>query len=331
LPVWRGINYTEYVGKGSAESPRGRFATDNVSATRVLEVPWAQLYDFARAVVGYPVLRSRLDGSNLVRYVTRVTPMPYSALLRGPDASIGTLNPFLWATDIPEWHGVGKYSIDPATGTATYPTARLTVVYSTLTYDVAEDALCIPPAGPLQPYNVPDEGYYLTRHFTRFWRPAQRVESLPFGLMQTVDDATAANRIPVRKGIPFTVPLADVTYVQHACPYVPTRAIQATMNRINLDPFDNGRFPAETLLCLTPDIQPYFSPIGDRLYNLIWRFRFQPNVDVGGTARGWNYVFYKKPGTTVIDYVPVSSTGLSTGTKPFRTADFSALLRPDWG
>jgi hypothetical protein len=333
VPVWRGIQYTEFVSKGRAESPRGSFATDNVQATRVLEVDWANLYPFARSVVGYPVLRSFLDGGsgNLVRYVSRVTPMPYSALLRSPD-SFGTLGPFMYATDILEWHGVGQYSIDLATGTATYPRARLTVVYSTLTYDVAEDALCVPPAGPLAALNKPDEGYYLTRHFTRFWRPAQRVDFVPFGAMITVDDVTAANRLPVRRGIPFYVPLADVTYVQHACPYVPSKAIQAAVNKINATAFDNDRFPAETLLCLTPDIQPYFSPIGDRLYNLVWRFKWQPNVDAGGTPRGWNYFHWKKPGVTpaTIDYAPVSTTGLSTGTKMYRTTEFRDLLRPDW-
>jgi hypothetical protein len=313
------------VSKQGGESPEGRFAANAVSATRVLDLDWGDLYGFAEVAVGYSVLQEYVDAGagHTVRYISRLLPMPYGAL-KGPGG-----RPFLWATDVPRWKALGR-TTGPGLldGVATYTKARAWIQFSTLTYELASDAECVPYAGsssPLAPYGFPDEGL-LKRFVTRLWRPAHRVQTLPLGVMKVID----ASPKPIREPLPFNIPMAEIIYIHHGRPEVPYKAITAAVNTVNDADFDGGRFKAGTLLCETPDVRPYFSPLGIRIYDVHFRFRWRPNVDSGGTARGWNYAYLKKPSTGALDYWEVSSDGTGGGTRLFRTSDLTALFRPDW-
>jgi hypothetical protein len=222
---------------------------------------------------------------------------------------------------------------------AYYSTNKIRLEYRTLTHDVLPDydpalvnaggPLVSTPAAP-----IPDEGT-MARYVTAYLRTAKKVINLRRGLMSFVPEAGIETKaVPIPEGFPFEEPTATLTVIHHEIPLdaIPYKAIINLDNAINLNPFWFGRFPAGTVRFDSWDYKPLFSPLGLRIVDLQYTLKVLFHVDLGGTARGWNWALRKVPGTGDVDYREVAAYAADQVTKrnsPYKAKDLADLFRPD--
>ena len=169
------------------------------------------------------------------------------------------------------------------------------------------------------------------------------------GGFKVIDDVTAANRRPIGQVGFRVISMADVTYKwirvpvgwppppgwlisdpanpwpppanpSAPAPGVARRTRDTFKGKVNSDYFDCADIegycwqPGELLYTGYDDSYRYFDAAGDRVCDITFRFRFKEG--------GWNK-FLSARG----EWKEVSLTGLSTGTKPYESADFNDLFR----
>ena len=244
---------------------------------------------------------------------------------------------------------------------AFFPEAELavfTVEYQTVPFVIKDDSQTIDPVTNGE----------LDRYVSRKCQPAIQYAEQPGGYLffeQTTTEAalSAANPAflpyPVNTGWGFPVGMQDLTYVWHRCLFPPVSA-DYLLGRVNaptdtttysLRPWDDhssatnkaqcfdGRYPPGTLLLLSYSWRDYTANTGQLLYDIEYRFRFQP--------RGHNYTYRtdKITGESVLPgWSRVSSSGkpftyladLASGLHlstyktrlPFRHGNFRHLFMP---
>lgn len=334
-PIWKSTRYVEF----AEGTPKGSFALDSGRVPRRIKVEWDPFQNLIQQAIidflGYAELR--VTGG--VTWIHRETPHKYRNF---PNRS-GDF--WLWCTSVPGIEGIAPLSKDD-NDTQTYRLAELQLQYTSLTYKIVEDSATLGTTGMWS--GIPDEARLL-RYVTRLPKPMGKILTLPQGMMRVQGpfdqpggtNAYGAKPGIIREGLPFRVGGAKLTYIHHVRPDVPSAAIQNCLNTVNNAVFD-GFYPAETLLFEDVDIKPFNSPLGDRVYDIHYFFKYQPNVSpVSKVARGHNFVLRKvitalgPPVTAVMDYVPITTDGQARNSAtdptntPFRLTDFNSLFRPD--
>jgi hypothetical protein len=327
VPNWRGIDYADWT-PDQGGGPVIQLADDASRIERPIQVAHVNYYGAAAAFLGY----SLLPQVGAVKYISRTTPHPYEDML---DINA---RPWLYARSISRLEGVGPRG-KRANGSPAFDLARMTLVYTSLTYDIKEDTdpnvigLAEDATGVANPLaGLPDEAR-LTRYVTRLYRPAHRVVTIPQALMQWVPIPPNEPAGTILEATGKSEPGLELTYIHHLRPDVPINAIQQAMGKVNQYTFDG--FPAETLLCEAPDIRPIVSPIGDRIYDVQFRFVFRPKYNANGVATGHNHFLRCWRNTTgaalQLDYrrANLSSTGTAASGNVYPSFNFLKLFRPD--
>lgn len=313
MATWRSTEYTELV----EGSPVKRFLTDQGQVTRRISVSGSdQLYiQAARDFIGYAEVTTE-GGVNVLR-----RNIPHSF----PDL------PKMFCTGIPVCEGLGHRS--KVNDVAVYEKELFTAIYSTPTYYILDDAAL----QALHDTLTPDEGvaiaagWLTSRYITKQVRQASRMLILNRGLMKPSDNPNK----PIPEGVPFVEYAADIMYTWHQVPEaaLPQVAHREGPGTINDAVFDG--YPAGTLLSETPDPKPFTDQFGNRMFDIQYRFKFLPRwEDPTATplvATGHNYILQPdgiQPNIT-LKYKQVDSKGNGTGTKLYRSYDFTKFFRPD--
>lgn len=317
---WRSTRYTTF----EPESPRASLSADgrNRLVARY-DIEWDS-ESIGQAVddfVGYPLVKTGKNGATLVKYITRVTPHPYAYRFTAtpeysnvPALFCTGLDPVAQGTSTPDAFRGNEF------GRAAIASCNAT--YESLTYDIATDTEVRESDG--FPHDANDT---IFRYITRQWKPAGKVLSLGYGFMRVRDDAVAANRLPIKGGIPLNVPAAELAYTWHQVPEdgIPSGTIQSTLGAINSVAFDD--YTAETLLLLSADLRRYRHPVGVRLVDITYRMKWLPNINpADGLAKGHNFVPRVIAGAVVMK--EITSDGTNAGNRPYRKLPFKPLFRP---
>jgi hypothetical protein len=334
--IFRNTEFTE----SCPRSPGEAVALDDARVATILDLADGSAAARVQAYedfLGYQIVVPAVDSAgHPVRYLSRQTPMPYTAL-------VTTANPlgdsYLYCTNIPRGEPLGKPAgidggFNDGPGVADYERYRLHAEFRTVPFDVHEDNEVIAATGPLQGF--PDDGdavkHGIYRYVTKEVRPAGRFLVLRNGLAQYSD----GTKIP--EGYPVKEVMGEVIYTWHHVPAaaVPWLAIQRALGCVNVgsffglfgntDSFDG--FPQGTLLFngLDPVRRKGWS--GDVVYTIKYFFSFLPRLQYQGaspTYMGWNSAARTTAGA--FDWVPVQLDGI--GTTPYRYIDFAILFRPD--
>jgi hypothetical protein len=287
--------------------------------------------------IGSAALRTLKLGSNLVTYLTRVTPMPYP----------GSEN--LYAYSLVSGNGLGSASLGADGGVAFSSGYQFQAVFTSRTYLVKEDGQvkAKASAGIQSPLfdsasgnAFPDEGDALKRGWENSRYVTKRVVSS--ARLITVRDGFCAfaDGTPLPEQLPFNEGMAQCRYVWHAVPVaaLPNAAIRRCLGALNTDAFD---FALPNTLMLTSwdyDAQP--GPLGDILCDIAYNFLYIPKVNRAGTALGHSAALRKTgaAGAGVVDYDRVTvfgnpnrwpfKGGTQDATDPASLIDFADLFRP---
>ena len=168
---WRGIDYVEHV----PGSPLEVLENDNVRVQRIFDCDWTDRQTFADKLLGYPEIKTSSGG---VKYISRLTPHFHEDFLNASGQK------WIFATKVTRIEGIGFRS-KSSEDIAAYETARLTLMYESVTYEVLEDA-------DVKIADVPDESS-LRRYVTRTLRPYSEFLTTRPGTLKWVPDAAPMN------------------------------------------------------------------------------------------------------------------------------------------
>lgn len=346
MPSFRGIDYADHTPDVGGMTVQ--LAPNASRIERQIQVPWRETAKACTAFLGWPYIQSLVTG---VDTISRVTPhaikLPmaenlaelteYAVVVPEPD-------PWLYATSVSRIEGVGPRVGYDDQGLPKYDTARITFAYTSLSYDIYEDTDGVT-FGTGDYAGAPDEAT-LTRYITRLYRPGVRAVTIPRQLTKwTLEEndltpagaAAAAGYVTagpaVLESLAKTESTLDLIYVHHQRPDLPLTAIMDAMGCVNSVAFDG--FPAGTLLMAEgPDIRPERSCIGQRTYDVHFKFKFVSKVRATPSVLrvGWNWFlrcFKIHPSTDTLDYRKITSSGLSAGSPVYQEYDFYSLFRPE--
>lgn len=331
-------------------SPRVHIEADRSSATRILDVDWADAAKFAQSLVGYSTTPA-LFGSTwyLQRYVPHE--FPWDAFLGGGGGSSlravkASIEPIPGAApNYSDAYAGGDSegtSPEQAFRVATYDKARVNVVYETLPYDVWTDA------GMQSKTNNRDEAD-LIRYVSKVVAPAGQYLTLPVQAFRFVDpdDPTAGDNNagkPIAQGVGRMLVHYNLSLTWYAIPeaYVPCaaarpyflvsagpQAIDTTIGKVNATTF--AGYSKGTLLLMAVTLKPYRSAFGQRIYDITYMFKYFEPL----TGKGHNHILRHRtaPSASLIWYeVTVDgNTNLvaqTNGKSVYDFAEFKNLFRP---
>lgn len=267
------------------DSPREFVTGGAFKVQRTFQVPWVLRWNFCMGMLGFPYLDPSVDGSYVVR---RSVPIGYRTT---------TLNfqgngnrPWIYPVSVDQVQPVGRivgYDQDDFynEAVARYELAWVTISYEALTYAVRSDERMIEEGFyrvPLGVEAVPDEallGRFVTKHF----QPTAEYLTLPFGALKWVDSGT--NSVPVTGSHGKIVAAREVMIQWHQVPGIPdaTNTHIGSVNDATWPPYAPAQsnyltqFQRGTLLLTSIDIKPYRWFVGQRLYDITYKFKyFQP-------------------------------------------------------
>lgn len=329
MPIFRDTTFTDSTPVNGGRQIVMQFADDASRIERPVLVDWGAIQQAKADFLGYAELRAVDVG----KYISRVTPHGFEGqLLNG--------KPWLWAQSISRVEALSPQGQRPA-GDPDFNRALMQLVYTSRRHGVYEDHVAEMTGTATDPHNggtvanplagLPDEAT-LSRFVTKLYKPTARSVTVPQAILNWVPQgAEPAGKI--LEGLGKREPGLDLTYIHHLRPEVPFTAIGTTMGKVNGGTFDG--FPAQTLLCMEPEIEPKVSPLGTTVYDIHFHFRYLPKFDLGGTARGHNWFLraweqvVAMVKTAFIDYRRVNTKADGSGTDVFGTANFKNLFRPD--
>lgn len=263
-----------------------RFTQDMAGhITKVFQGPWSCRHAFREWALGYNY--SVIDPDTQRPIIHRTPPVQHSELY------------WLYATGV-EFHGQGavsyldtplrdQYGEDlgvtvPVLGYyhnrginsgVDHETCLATVTYDDLPYEVKGDTIV---ADPLRKGE-------LERFVTREMSFNARSLTVDKGQV-TFTEGPHVGRDLASNGLQLIFPTVALKYTWWHVPELPFSAIITTIGKVNDRNFDgagNGAWPtwpAETLLCLAPEVTRHRNHTGQILYRIVYHFLYQPN--------GWN-------------------------------------------
>jgi hypothetical protein len=139
--------------------------------------------------------------------------------------------------------------------------------------------------GPRDGWDVLDEADVpangqgeMNRYLSRFFESAAENQIIPGGAFKFKSDERVIYEPPAK-----TFPTLELQYIWREVPLVPILAIQLAQGSCNATAFDNGFWPAQTLLCQTPKYRRYRTKTGDWVYDITYIFTFKRQT--------WNTLF----------------------------------------
>lgn len=154
------------------------------------------------------------------------------------------------------------------------------VEYRSLPYEVRTDS---------EIYNggLPGSTPELNRYVIREKTYGMRAISIDKGLVEFIEGpASVKGKDIPGSGGQILVPGNHLRYTWIDVPDLPEAAITACVGRVNATAFDGARgwptYPAETLLCLPPEIKRYRTPVGRIAWRITYVFAQSPDT------KGWN-------------------------------------------
>lgn len=350
------VEFLEHVGEsGLGQSPADTFWYDVPDAggskqTRVYDVAWSDRFTAVQELLGY----SDINGNGGSNFVSRAIPDGDPDFVIAPtrlnlNKRLGAI-PYRWASRVQaQGFGIdpdqpsGESRMKSLQQTVVYGRARLTIEYTTRTYNVLSDAQMIQ-GGYTDSNGNPDESS-LVRYVT--------VVSKPKGQYLGLGGPGAGNMIyatgpltgkPLQASPGVILPTWDLQVTWHQVPLhgVPSvyvnpnlqasstlGAADITAGKVNSVTF--AGYPAGTLLALPPEFTPRSDPFGYRIYDVVYFFEFVPTFHnyvpmIGGTPPLLRFEEISTDGTSygpVNDRPPLDSTGKHI----YDTADFRLLFR----
>lgn len=306
---------------GNQSSVEVQAANDGTRVTAAVFVDWEAISRATADFVGFPVLGG--DGVN--NWIARSIPLAY------PDFTDLFGVPFCYAVSCSRIEGVGAIG-RTASGAALYNVAKMSLVFSSLTYKIRRDG------DPLLVDGLglnPDESTLLRYVTGPIWKPFSRQITLRRGLLKAVANVgDPAIKNTITEGIGLPEPGAEISYIWHGIPAAafPILAISQAAGTVNDAQFDIF-FPG-TLLYETTNVIRHVSAIGDDILDLEHKFKFLPRPDKTGIPQGWNSLltYLTTSATSFVpeyDYRLYTLDGSILGTPAFRTSSFEKLFRPD--
>ena len=281
---------------------------------------WDQRDQAKKQLLGYPYV-SPLNGT---RYIQRFLP-DYVPWLLTDNNGFEPPGPYLWCTSLPNIEPDGSPPPDGLPnapwvgnwGEPRYGNAFITALYTTPTYELLSDAQMVQ-MGYTDSNGNPDEST-LKRYVTLQANPQQKYQTIPTGTFVfagtggpynnspgrvelEADLSITWHRIP-RAAIPFKFLNYHLATNAGGSPYV--SAIENCMGSVNLYPFAGSL--KGTLLFTAAVFKPIKSPIGMRLWDIEYRFKYfnaksATSLTTGGVtgySHGHNLVlYYGPPGQT---------------------------------
>lgn len=333
-----GPAFVEFVGgAGAGQSPRGSFAVDAASNTRVYDVAWEQLQGAVAWFLGSQSVKS-VGGT---KYIARDVPhhdADWGVFV--PDGALDTARrgePYLYAVQL-EYEGDGVNADNPPgvarmqspQGTARYRLARCRVRYDWLSYEVLTDAQMVERGHTAG--GVPDEAT-LRRYVTILPKPKAQYLGLPAGSMKYVSDQAEVTPGPGKIQATADLQITHHLVPEHAVASIlvnPTLQASGAQGALDTTP---GKVNSATilgvtagkLLCLPPELNPRRGPRGERLWDVVhyWEFFDKKHNYVPRLVAGvLSYVEVTADGVTLAD----SST--TAGKHIYDAADFAPMFRP---
>jgi hypothetical protein len=334
MAEFAGIEFTAHV----PGSPEESWSMGAAKIRRTIDVAWGDRFDYIKASIGY----SKLLTSSGHSYVSRVLPQPHPEY------------PWLFCTAIPRVEGIGFRGMGSTSDGdfEVYETARLTVEYEAVLYQV------LPDDSPLVVgANMLADEAKLERYITRTYHPAAEFLTLGTNFLHWVDNPVPAKPAALLYSVPRIVPFVEVGYTWHQVPAIPLGNIRDAFQTVNNDYFDpnnpNGPNIGEppgyepgTLLLVAADIEPIRQPFNtsgpynpNLVYNIHYRMKYLPNKDYStGDPLGHNY-FPRRKNDLTVNLNLVTDTGQppgpgivggvsgGTGRPVYAATDFNKLFR----
>lgn len=274
------IDYCD-VADGTAYTERT--AADSAECVRIVQTSWDNVREFPQAMLGSAIQA----GSRIHRLTPEPHPTRPGWFCDQVDLINGAGVPFEIG-DVVVFRDMVPGSADIGTAGA----ARWRVMFRSLPYDVVDDQNA--GANPLGE---------LCRWVERLRDFACENQTIPAGQLYIDGQPLTA---------PWPIPTfhEQLFYVWHQVPAIPETAISNCVGYVNNATFD-GKYAAETLLCLPPKLRPIWLPNYFRGYEITYAFGYRP--------QGWNK-FRKSDGTwgTV--------TRVNGGSGPYFSVGFDQLF-----
>jgi hypothetical protein len=285
-------------------------------------------YKYVRTLLGYPKV---ITGPAGVRYIARRLPHSINLYTHVPTAS--SYANFLWATKC-NVHPRGPLIYGTAADGRDYPRYkqyRFEVTYESLTWEPRADSDITQTSG------VPDESAW-QRYVTKIAKPAGQFFTYTGATLGYKWVSTGAT---VETGVAKLITSCNLQITWHQVPEaaVPSffisgaasqQAIDTCIGKVNNASF-NG-YPSGTLLLLGVQLMPKRSPFGDRIYDIVYMFKYFQPV----TTSSHQYIF--KPTSPSSGWTEVTTTGVTNligtagngaaGVSVYDWANFSALFKP---
>lgn len=249
---------------------------DQSRCTRLIDVAWDYRQRAVKDFLGYAQVVSAP-----VPWLSRINPHPYGDY-RNPD-----YNYFLYAVSVPQIDNILPTGDATAIGEpiARGKKARLHVVYESLPWDIVDDA-----AVQLRYAGTPDESG-LERNVVKIVKPNSDYLTLASGSYRYV--GLGAGTTPVAQGVGKVIVNYDIQVQWNHVPLACLGTSLYNPNLLNPPPIDTalGRVNAKTfmgcvkgtLLLMAVEIVPHRSPIGLRIFDVVYRFKkLQPLPGVTG-------------------------------------------------
>lgn len=289
------IVWTEKIN--TQRSPKFTLEADRSTCTRVVDVSWDWLENFAQSVMGYQSL-STLRISDSYSHVPTSLAYPYISRVAPWAANFGNSpNPdFLYASKF-DAEGLGvpldRVCIDGTNedAVARYQNARCTITFTTRTYDILTDSQMY----ALEP--TMDESSW-RRYVTRLIRPSGEIFTFQAGdggffysfgaATSSTACQTGINKLVISYNWAVTwhqIPIAAVPSNLYN-PGCVNPAIDNCLGTVNSTTFQGAK--QGQLLLLAVEIKPMVSPLGERIFDITYMFKFfAPGMK--GYPEGYHY------------------------------------------
>lgn len=263
------FKYSERVG-----SPQESFSGDTFRAKRIFDVPYNARWAFIQYMVGDAYVTSRGN-------IQRILPDQYYAQWGNlAQQAYGATKAFMTCTGVESIEPLGQQyenytNFGPGTKItfASYDIARVTLTYSSVTYDILSDEKM---GGQSE--------YYCLRYVSIFRQPTAEFLTLPMGAFKWVElDDDGKVKIDKKTNRPAgirvsgsngkIVSAAEVIMIHHQVPGI-SPAIKTHIGCVNKNDWKEMRAKAGQLLLTNAEIKPYKWLDGRRLYDVTYKFKF---------------------------------------------------------
>lgn len=330
--VFGGVTFTEHA-ESMGVSPTASYGWNDSTVTRVYDVPWINWPAAVTALLGYP--------EHSALYVIRHVPHTY------PLTNITDFRRFLYATKVTSVVGLtptgnttaNAYQGDGGQTVGTFNTARLTVQYTTLPFDILSDAEMAAGAsysgttGTGFQLNGHAIEYGWKRYITKLVRPTGQFITLPQTVNGSISYKWVDTTSTLEQGVSKLINPAYLQVTWHQVPEqsVPSKLIndgsggyiEVYLGKVNSLIFNN--MPIGTLLYTAAELKPYRDPNGQRIFDITYTFKyFRPST------KGHQALF-KPTSAAWIEVTTDGATNLVTqtaGKSIYDWADFRDLFQP---